>query len=711
MISKNSFWASMRENNKRRIWLWMISVLFWFFYYPVCMAMLMSRKQGHNRIDGLTGAAAKERLTNAAYEWLTYNNGAIVFAVAVIAIICAIQGFSYLYSRKKVDMYHSVPVKKSQRFVVIFMNGVLIFFVPYVLNLFLAILAAWISGGMNGHNFIAAMIAMVLELVLFLGVYGLALIAVMMTGKFIITVFAVLIFLVYELSVRLILQEYQRGFFSYYSAYSTDDTLYLSPLSWVMGVMEAVDTAGEKMGRALWSSMPSLFAALFMTAAFIGIAYFCYIKRPAEAAGKAMAFEKTKAAVKLFLTVPFSLGMVWVISNFAGSNGGFAIFGIVMAVILSNCIIEVIYEADLKAAFRKKYQILISGGCTAVIFCIFAFDLTGYDAWTPSPEKIESASFLFYDANRWGHYLDENMHYIDPADYALSKPGVTDIEAICGLSQNKANGEDGVVWLDIAYRMKDGKTVWRNFAVSAQQEDLLNRVIGSEEYKKMAYQLYDDDSFAHLREYKVDELTFSSGFRVDNLPPEDWETLREAWKKDMQNLSYTSMRDEFACGRIEIDFAVAQNGGGWSGYDIYPSFTNVLTFLKERGVNAMEPLDTENIASITVCNEHSKERDAIYKQKLAEIGEAQASLFMHSVDTSVTKTYTEKEKIDELVGALYHRELSMAWKLPGTVNGDYSVTVQYKDGQADSAVYRGSSSAYLITDRIPSWLENETAYK
>ena len=53
MMSKNSFWVSMKENNKRRIWLWIISSLFWFFYYPVCMAMLMSRKQEHNRIDGL----------------------------------------------------------------------------------------------------------------------------------------------------------------------------------------------------------------------------------------------------------------------------------------------------------------------------------------------------------------------------------------------------------------------------------------------------------------------------------------------------------------------------------------------------------------------------------------------------------------------------------------------------------------------------------
>ena len=27
MISKNSFWANCKENNKRRIWVWIVSVL------------------------------------------------------------------------------------------------------------------------------------------------------------------------------------------------------------------------------------------------------------------------------------------------------------------------------------------------------------------------------------------------------------------------------------------------------------------------------------------------------------------------------------------------------------------------------------------------------------------------------------------------------------------------------------------------------------
>ena len=709
MMSKNSFWVSMKENNKRRIWLWIISSLFWFFYYPVCTAMLMSRKQEHNRIDGLVGAAARERLTDAAYQWLTFNQVRTVSIIVVIAIVCAIQGFSYLYSRKKVDMYHSVPVKKSHRFSVIYLNGVLICFVPYVLNLLLAILIAWAGGGMNGYNFIMAMLAMGLSLLLYLGIYGLTLIAVMLTGNFVITVFATVIFLSYEPLLKMLTEEYQRTFFSSFSSYSVNDRIYLSPIARIGEVMEAIDISEQGAGVVLQSVIPSLLAAILMAVVFTAIAYFCYLKRPAEAAGKAMAFERTKAVVKLFLTVPFSLGMVLVVDDIVGSNDGFLIFTMIAAVVLSNCIIEVIYEADIRAAFRKKYQILISGLCVAAIVCVFGFDLIGYDAWTPSPEKLESASFLFYDFKRWNNYIGGNMESY--ADYALSMPGVTDIEAICELSENRAEGEEAVVWFDVAYRMKNGKVVWRNFAVSQEQEKLLNRIIGSEEYKKMAYQLYNDDSFENFQKYKVDEITFNSGFRMDNLPIEDLAAFREAWKKDMRNLSYTELRDEFACGDICIDFSVDRSRSSWIRYNIYPSFTNVFAYLEKRGIDAEESLRAEDIASIVVTNQHSEERDKLYRQQMESVGEAEASLYMNSVDTSVTKIYTEKEKIEELLPALYHESLSTAWKRPDALNEDYYVNVRYKDGRADSAVYRTSPNAYLITDRIPDWLERETAYK
>ena len=80
-------------------------------------------------------------------------------------------------------------------------------------------------------------------------------------------------------------------------------------------------------------------------------------------------------------------------------------------------------------------------------------------------------------------------------------------------------------------------------------------------------------------------------------------------------------------------------------------------------------------------------------------------------DVSVTKTFTEEEKIKELAEAVYPSYLSRQWKAPGEISDDYYVTIKYKDGKADSAAYRGDAGAALIADRIPGWLEAETAYK
>ena len=43
MTSKNSFWASIRENNKRRIWLWLVSALVFVIAFPTAVAMDISR--------------------------------------------------------------------------------------------------------------------------------------------------------------------------------------------------------------------------------------------------------------------------------------------------------------------------------------------------------------------------------------------------------------------------------------------------------------------------------------------------------------------------------------------------------------------------------------------------------------------------------------------------------------------------------------------
>lgn len=219
--------------------------------------------------------------------------------------------------------------------------------------------------------------------------------------------------------------------------------------------------------------------------------------------------------------------------------------------------------------------------------------------------------------------------------------------------------------------MKNGRIVWRNFAVDAEEKELLNRIIGSEEYKKMAYQHYDDGDYEYISKYiekqKVDEIAFNNGFRVENLNPEEVDTIRELWKKDMENADYSTLREEYKCGVIEMATKQERKNGVYHIYDfscdVYPSFTNLRGYLEEKGIDTDAYVKAEDIESITVTNFHTEEEMELRKKMKEEYGDSYVEISMK--DLSVTKTFTEGEKIEELAEAMYPSYMSRQWKAPG----------------------------------------------
>ncbi len=704
MISKNSFLVNLKENNKRRVWLWILSCLCWFIYYPVAAMMLISRQKNYNLMMMYTEEAAKEALINVVKEWLDFGSGGLMLLVSLMAAVCAIQGFSYLHHRKKVDFYHSIPVKKSRRFLVIYINGVLIFLVPYALNLLLALIVSGVNGAMNGENAAAAARCLLYALLLFLATYGLMLIAVMMTGNIVITVCASVIFLVYEFVVRGILKTYCINFYQYFS----DESMNVEPL--LSPARQMIKFLDENGSLSSWTAaMPLILLETAMAVGFTGIAWFCYKKRPAEAAGKAMAFAKTKGVVKILLVIPFALGTGLFMQDIIGETPyGMMFFGMVMAVIIGSCAIEVIYEMDIRAVFRRKYQMLISGACVAAVFLVFSLDLTGYDEWVPDPEKLEEAYFMFI-GDIYGTYVDKDFQALDSGSYCLTKPGIKDIDAVCRLSEKKT--DEGNLWCKVAYRMKSGKIVWRWFAVSHEEEELLNRIVGSQEYKNMKCQLSDDAVYAAIKEMKVTDFQFSTGFKRENLNAEDLDGFREAYLKDLGKADYSMFKKETVCGNIK--FLVTKQveygtNSRWFEYEIYPSYDNTIAFLKEKGVYDKCCLNTDEIAGIMVTNYHNEEYEAAMRGGASDM---EAALSMGRGDYSVTKTFYEEEQIKELLPAVYPDEFDTYWNPKGTVSGNYRVVIYYKDGMAGTAHYRGNNEARLVTERIPAWLEKETAYQ
>ena len=76
----------------------------------------------------------------------TVSNGWFEFLVFLLALLFAVQGFSWLDSRRKLDLYLSVPVSTRRRFAVVYRNGAAVFAVCYFVMLLLALPAAAVMG-------------------------------------------------------------------------------------------------------------------------------------------------------------------------------------------------------------------------------------------------------------------------------------------------------------------------------------------------------------------------------------------------------------------------------------------------------------------------------------------------------------------------------------------------------------------------------------
>lgn len=219
MTSKNSFWVSLKENNKRRIWLWILSAFTYLVVLPTVTAMFISSYKTNNSylIEQYGESAGMERIRQETMNQLLkiFNGDNLLLLVIIsgVAIVSGIQGFSYLYHKNKIDFYQAAPVKQSRRFLTIWLNGVLVYLIPGFAGTVLCLLV------MAGNQMLTAEIlqqtgiTFFLLLFVYLGCYHMTILAVMLTGNVLITCLGTGVFFLYEWMVRSVLSGYKLLFF------------------------------------------------------------------------------------------------------------------------------------------------------------------------------------------------------------------------------------------------------------------------------------------------------------------------------------------------------------------------------------------------------------------------------------------------------------------------------------------------------------------
>ncbi len=767
MTSKNSFLASMTENNKRRIWLWVLSALGFVIALPTATALNISRGMTSSThylttYGEVLGAQKMKQYLMARVEQILGLDNVMWFFVAAFAVVSAIQGFSYLYHRQKIDFYMGMPVKRKSRFLLIWLNGIIAYLIPYFIGILLSCLIAFFNGVMSGEILGKALQAYGMHFCLYLGVYHLAILAVMLTGNMVITCFAVAVFFLYEVVVRLVLQGYMDLYYKFYASYGSETEPIFSPFAILFRYVNSLKGQSISSREATGPFLTVVYLLLFATVVGV-IAYFCYLKRPAEAAGKALAFGAPKPWIKILIAVPVTLIAGLLVGNIVGyrpnygeGRFGYIAFSMAIVLIVMCCLMQVIYEFDIKGALHKKYHILIAAVITMLVLAVYKYDLSGYDSYIPETEKVESVAIVPpYDGYTYygESYFDDDMDSMSRYEYMIEHMYLTDVGTVNKLLKKSIDGMDTMESLDdiydegagdwhqisVLYRMKNKSEVWRNMYVNlddAETVDLIDRLESSEEFIAGAYIGASDilDRALANEEYQL-SVVYGNGIYEKQMKKEDIKQLFSLYKQDIVKAGFINQRESVPEGSIivyierKVDTYTITNQ---AELRIYPFFDECISYLKEKGYYMGKFVNPADVERIQITN-YNSEIAMQLEEKMAEdesvIGVMDPGELLyaqaHAERVEVEKDYKTAMEIDTRMYATYEEEAQIAeiseviypsgwiydnWHMNKAVADDYSVTVYFKPDSEMFQNYGGTAEYCFLADQVPDFVEEDTLY-
>lgn len=718
MTSRNSFLARLYENIKRRLWLVVIAVLLFVIAIPIYTAMDINLTEATAENIGII--KMQETLYKGMTQWFGFGSG-ITFWAVLFALPAGMQGFSYLYDRSKIDFYHSKPVKASQRFFTIWLNGVLIFAAPYLVGSIFNLLLVLASGVMDMALFLTWCEGIILTIGFYLSVYSIIILAVMLTGKPLISVMGVGVFLFYEMAVRALYMSMCSFAFHFFYAYNEDDWL----IPWVSPFKIVNLYGNEKIGM-----VAALVLFVAFAAAVLALAYWCYKKRPSELAGSAMTFQGIKPFIKIGVAVPVALvaGLATAgLMNYEPLDGtGSPFFPLLLGalfLLLACGLIQVIFEADIKGMFHKKRDIIISAVLALAIMLIFRYDVFGYDNRIPDLDKIESVCLVtatdqrytreFYDENRKQltkeEYADKYMYLTGEDAKNVRDLALLSIEKYQQYPNRKVFNEENEYAPSISYkfRLKNGKTIAREIPLNIRDEEnkaAIAKIENSEAFIRSNEPVMSDYFVEALEsgDYKV-EASWGCEMNEQELSTKEAIQLVHLFREDLLQNSYEARCNELPVGEISIYLNQQISYGRNVRLSVYPSYTNCMEYLKENGFETEKFINIEDIDRITVRKYYETEEPETITTEMAGFSEV-----VKTTAESMTQTadFTDISDIQTIIDNSYPQCLNYDYWYRESPYDDssYDITVYFKPDSEYYEEYSSVADFNFLKDQIPDFV-------
>lgn len=662
----------------------------------------------------------------------------VTFVLFCGAVVMGIATFSYLHNKKQVDFYHSLPVKRGLQFAVHITTGILLPAVIYLIAVGMAVVVAASNGVVSGELLSAAISGYLANLMYYVLVYATVVLAVMMTGTIVASLLGSAVFFWYFLGLSGIVTAFCENWLdAYYYAAPSVWTQVLCKISPVWAVISAIAygiTPGKIAG--------SLIATVLLLAA----SFFLYQRRPSEAAGKTMAFPASMPVIKVLLVILF--GMTGALFFSAAKDSlGWMVFGAIAGVVISHCVIEVIYHSDFKKLFCHEKVMALCMTITLLICFSFYFDLFQFDRYVLKEDQVKEATINLYQ-DWWVAYGFDGSSGVsqDGRDYLIEHGKVQNIPALLEIAQegirqmdigDERDSYDQISPIIIRYTLKSGRKVYRQYHMSLEPVlEAADAIYMEPEMKRAIYPgltLALEEAAEHLAYCENWTTDAFSGVGLDQR-----KRIVEAYQEEMMAMSLSQRKKECPVGELLLisqrDYEMIQEetkdwdyqyrsyaSGYFNGYyyPIYPSFVKTLAALKDCGIEVGASLSPDHISNIQVHvyhdilldDEEAAEEAAAAEETVSEeTVEEEITAEGHVIEKTLmelsgasTFTYTDPEQIRAILESSYFYNYANKNPMLRSEAG-YEVEVILKDETVDGdAGMRGS----FYEGQVPAFIRDE----
>ncbi len=652
MTSKRLFVNLLKENSKRRLWTIALSVTGSFFA-QVVFAILMFGRYSERLANDLTNI--DDIRINFYNSVGGMGNEIMQFVAFALPVILAIQGYYYLLDSKQTDLYYSLPVKREKLFDINNICGILIFAVPYLVFNLITVLMGLSKGYATLNTILLYPLNALVIILSFIMLYEICTLAVVLTGNVIVAALGCGVFYFLGAIWKTIHTSMMSTFFvSYWNESAAyDNRIDGSPLGLIFDTIH--NFQGNKQKEIAFYTFDAAFGMFWII--ILAVLAFCLARilikrRPAEAAGRAMAFAITKPVLKILISCLGGLGAGLVL-YYMGNASSLAlfIFGIVCGIIVVHVVMETIYEFDFKACLKHYGSLVASMVIAVAVLGIFFFDIVGYESWQPMPSRVESVAIgddMVY-AGLMAPYsktiddtsLDYYQSTANGMSYALYNMKLTDIETVEKLTRQGAifakeyhkaafkngsgvnsyfgvrgypeNNDENADYqsFEIQLNLKNGKKVRRVYYIDMNDEENLSAfkdIYSSDEYKKGKFPAL---SIAK-GEINVLEAETLAGEKKKMLNDDEMSEFIKIYSEELSQQSFEDLSTQTPSVTLygAMDEGRAFYSNQKYNFYIFDSFTKTTKFLEEHGVPVSWWDGSKDISSVKVKYESwDKEKD------------------------------------------------------------------------------------------------------